>query len=104
MTSIEQREWLGFLENELARRTARVEWEAAEGERHRQWFVATLQQVAERLAAPSHYPLDVADLSLVEKLALTLLPEPLRPAGLPTEAEIWAEFRAMREVDESPSR
>ena len=57
----------------------------------------SLIRCGKRLAAPSRYPLDVADLSLVEKLAFTLLPEPLRPAGLPPEAVIWAEFEALRD-------
>ena len=44
MRTPEQREWLALLEAELARRTARVEWQADESERQRQWFVNELQQ------------------------------------------------------------
>ena len=62
----------------------------------RQWLIDTLQQMAQRLVAPSLHPLDIADLSVAEKVACLLLPEPLRPAGLPTEAAIWAEFEALR--------
>jgi hypothetical protein len=91
--TIEQREWLVFLEAELARRAARVEWQANEGERSREWFVDTLQQMAQRFAAPSLYPLDITDMSPAELLSCHLLPEHLQPPGLPTEAAIWAKFR-----------
>ena len=93
-----RREWLALLEAELGRRAARTEWEAGEGERQREWFVNTLEEMAERLAVAgsSAHPLQVDDMSIAEKLACTLLPEPLRPAGLPTEAAIWAEYEALR--------
>jgi hypothetical protein len=95
-------EWLALLEAELARRTARVEWAAGEDERQRQRLIDTLAAMAERLAvsAPMH-PLDLADMSPAEKLACHLLPEPLRPAGLPTEAAIWAEYEAIRAAREN---
>jgi hypothetical protein len=97
MTTPDQREWLALLEAELARRTARVAWEADEGERQRQWFINELQQIAERFAATTHlFPLSTDDMSPAEKLACHLLPGELRPAGLPTEAAIWAEYRALK--------
>jgi hypothetical protein len=88
----QRREWLALLEAELARRSARVEWEAAEGERQRQWFLDTLEAMAQRLAAAasSPHPLVVEDMSPAEKLACTLLPEEVRPAGLGTGDEIFA--------------
>jgi hypothetical protein len=97
MTTEQRREWLAFLEAELARRAARVEWQAGENERQRQWFFDTLQAIAQRFAAlaPMH-PLDLADMAPAEKLACHFLPEHLRPAGLPSEAAIWAEFRALK--------
>jgi hypothetical protein len=107
MTTIEQRgEWLELLEAEYARRTARVAWEADEGERQRQWFIDTLAAMAQRFAALApHYPLQIDDMSIAEKLACRyFLPEDLRPTGLATEDQIWAEYRSMREVDEPSSR
>ena len=97
MTDIEgQREWLALLEEERARRTARVEWKAGEDERAREEFIARLQQMAERHAATAHLcPIDVTDMSIAELLACRLfLPEHLQPAGLPTEDEIWADYKA----------
>ena len=76
----------------MATTEGRGEWLAL---RARQQLFDTLQQMAERYAATAHlYPLPVDDMSPAEKLSLHLLPEHLRPAGLPTEAEIWAEYRA----------
>jgi hypothetical protein len=98
MTTPEQRrEWLALLQAELARRAARVEWAAGEDERARQWLVDTLQGMAQRFAdlAPLH-PLRIDDMSPAEQLACHLLPKDLRPAGLPTEAAIWAEYRALK--------
>jgi hypothetical protein len=90
-----QREWLALLEAELGRRTARTEWEAAEGDRAREAFAAQLQEIARRLAVMvDKYPLDVSDMSRVEMLACHLLPKNLQPPGLPSEAAIWAQFRA----------
>jgi hypothetical protein len=61
----------------------------------REWFIGTLQQMAQRFAATTHmFPLDAADMSIIEKLACHFLPEHLRPAGLPTEDQIWAKFLA----------
>jgi hypothetical protein len=95
MTRPEQREWLQLLEAELARRAARVEWQAGEADRARERFVETLQAMAGRLAAPSLYPLSIADMSIAEKLACRyFLPEHLMPPGLGTEKEIWAEYEA----------
>jgi hypothetical protein len=42
------------------------------------------------------HPLQIDDMSPAEMLACHLLPEELRPAGLPTEAAIWAEYKARR--------
>lgn len=98
MTTSEGRgEWLALLEAELARRKARVEWEAGQDERAAQQFVEELAQMAQRFtaAAPLH-PLRTDDMSPAEMLACHLLPEPLRPAGLPTEDQIWAEYQARR--------
>jgi hypothetical protein len=94
--TIEQREWLALLEAEYARRTARVAWEADEGERARQWLIDTLQQMAQRFAATAHlYPLLIDDMAPMEMLACRyFLPEHLMPAGLGTEEEIWAEYKA----------
>jgi hypothetical protein len=66
------------------------------GQDPRTWLIETLQQMAQRFAATAHLgpPLDLADMAPVEMLAAHLLPEHLRPAGLPTEDQIWAQFRA----------
>jgi hypothetical protein len=90
--------WLELLEAELARRTARQEWAAGEGERQQQWVLDTLASMAQRFAAAVSFdhPLVVDDMSPAEKLCCHLLPAPLRPTGLPTEAAIWAEFKATR--------
>jgi hypothetical protein len=56
----ERGEWLALLEAELARRTARVAWEADEDERRRQWVLDELQAMAGRLAATAHlYPIAI---------------------------------------------
>jgi hypothetical protein len=95
MTTPDRREWRALLKAELARRTARVEWQAGEDERARQQFLDTLQAMAERFAASAHrYPLDVSDMSPAEQLCCHLLPEDLRPAGLPSEVAIWAKLKA----------
>jgi hypothetical protein len=98
MTTPDRREWLALLEAELTRRTARVEREADEAERAREQLINTLQQMAERHAATAHLcPIDVSDMSIAEKLACRLfLPEHLQPEGLPTEEEIWADYKARR--------
>jgi hypothetical protein len=99
MTSTEQqRTWLALLEAELTCRTARVRWDADEGERQRQWFLEELRQMAQRFAVTaSLYPLRTADMSIAEKLACRyFLPEALQPAGLGTEDEIWAEYQSAR--------
>jgi hypothetical protein len=93
----ERGEWLALLEAELARRTARVAWEADEDERQRQWFVDTLQAMAGRVEATAHlYPLQIDDMSPAEMLACHFLPEHLRPAGLGTEDQIFALVAARR--------
>jgi hypothetical protein len=98
-TSEGQGEWLVLLEAELARRTARVEWDAGATERARQQFIAELEAMAARYAATAHlYPLPIDDMSPAEKLACHLLPESMRPAGLPTEPAIWAEYEALRDA------
>jgi hypothetical protein len=94
MTTIDDRgEWLALLEAELARRAARVEWQAGEDERAQQRLVDTLQAMAQRFAATARLcPLDLTDMSPAEMLACHFLPEHLRPAGLPTEAAIWGQI------------
>jgi hypothetical protein len=97
MTDIDgQRVWLALLEEELSRRSARVEWQAGEDERAGQLFVAELERMAQNFAATAHlYPVDIGDMSIAEKLACRyFLPEDLQPAGLPTEDQIWAEYQA----------
>jgi hypothetical protein len=83
---------LAALEAEQKRRQA-----AQFGDRDpRTWLVDTLEQMARRMTATAHLgpPLDVSDLSLAERVSCCLLPEELRPEGLGTEDEIWAEFEA----------
>jgi hypothetical protein len=99
MTTIEGRgEWLALLEAELARRAARAAWEADEGERAREEFIARLQGIAERFAAAApRWPLQVDDMSIAEMLACRyFLPEHLMPAGLPSEDQIWSKYRALK--------
>jgi hypothetical protein len=63
----------------------------------RQWFIDTLQQMAQRLAATAHlYPLQIDDMAPAEMLACHFLPEHLRPAGLGTVDEIWAKYEARK--------
>jgi hypothetical protein len=63
-----------------------------------EWLFETLRQMAERLSVAlpaSLHPLQVADMSVAEKLACRyFLPAELQPPGLGTEAEIWAEYAA----------
>jgi hypothetical protein len=96
--TIEQREWLAMLEAELARRNARVEWDAGEDERAAQQFIEELQTIAGRLAGTAHLaPFTADDMSIVEMLSCRLfLPEGMQPAGLPSEPEIWAEYQRRR--------
>jgi hypothetical protein len=91
-------EWLALLEAELARRTARQEWADGEDDRQREWVHDTLVSMAQcfAAAAASDHPLQLDDMSPAEKLCCHLLPAELRPAGLPTEAEIWSEFNTAR--------
>jgi hypothetical protein len=98
MTDIEgQREWLALLKAERARRAARTEWKEGEDERAREQFLEELQQMALRFAAlATTQPLELDDMSPVEMLACNMLPESMRPAGLPTEDQIWREYRARR--------
>jgi hypothetical protein len=79
------------LEGEQARRQA-----ARFGGRDpHEWLADTLQQMADRIAATAHLaPFTVDDMAPVEMLACHLLPESMRPAGLPAEDEIWAKFQA----------
>jgi hypothetical protein len=66
----ERGKWLALLEAELARRTARVAWDAGEGERAREWFIEELAAMAQRLGATAHLcPLQIDDMSPAEKLA-----------------------------------
>jgi hypothetical protein len=88
-------EWRALLEAERARRAARTECEAGEGDRAAQQLVDELQEMARRMAATAHLsPLDLGDMSIAEKVACHLLPESMRPEGLPSEAEIWRQYRA----------
>jgi hypothetical protein len=101
--TIEQPEWLAMLEAELARRSARVQWESDAAERAAQWLIETLQEIARRFAvlAPM-WPLQINDMSTAELLACRLfLPEHLRPPNLPTEAKIWDEYERRRETAEA---
>jgi hypothetical protein len=97
MTTPDRREWLALLKAELARRSARTEWQAGEDERAREQVIDTLRQMAQRFAAaaPLH-PLQIDDMSAVEMLAVNLLPAEMRPVGLPTAAAIWAKIKARR--------
>jgi hypothetical protein len=53
--------------------------------------------MAERFAALAHlHALRIDDMAPSEMLACHLLPEDMRPAGLPTEAAIWGEYQARR--------
>lgn len=90
------REWLELLEAELGRRRVLKEWAAGEDDRQQQWILDTLASMAQRFAAAaaSPHPLIVDDMSPAEKLCCHLLPEELRPAGLPSEAAIMSEFKA----------
>jgi hypothetical protein len=88
-------QWHALLLAERARRAARAELEAGQDERERKQFFDTLQQMAQRFAATAHlHPLQIDDMSIAEQLACHLLPEELRPAGLGTEDQIWAEYRS----------
>lgn len=90
-TTVQQREWLGLLEAELARRTTQAKWEAGQDERLRQQLLDELEEMARRLAAGALLrPLQIADMSCAEMLACHFLPERLRPAGLGSEDEIFA--------------
>jgi hypothetical protein len=62
----------------------------------REQFIETLRAIAQRFTALApRCPLQIDDMSIAELLACRLfVPEHLRPAGLPTEDEIWAEYRA----------
>jgi hypothetical protein len=64
----------------------------------RQWFLDTLQTIAQRFAAAasSRYPLQIDDMSPVEQLACHLLADELRPVGLGTVDEIWAAYEARK--------
>jgi hypothetical protein len=90
-------EWLALLEAELARRAARTEWEAGAGERAREALTAELLAMAQRMATTAHlYPLSTDDMSIAEMLAARMLPKHLQPPGLPSEAKIWAQYRARK--------
>jgi hypothetical protein len=109
MTGIERRAWLALLKAEFARRAARVEWQAGEDERAAQQVVEELRQMAGRFAATAHlYPLLIDDMAPMEMLACRyFLPEHVMPAGLPTEAQIWADFQTSRpgaELDIGPAQ
>jgi hypothetical protein len=58
------------------------------------WLMDTLERMAERLVATAHLaPFTVDDMAPVELLACHLLPEGMRPAGLPAEDDIWSKIR-----------
>jgi hypothetical protein len=91
-------QWHALLLAERARRTAKAEWQTNEADRSREQFLDTLQQIAQRFAAAApRHPLDVSDMSIAEMLAVRwFLPEDLWPADLPTDDQIWAEYRSRR--------
>jgi len=64
-TTIEQRrEWLALLEAELARRTAKAQWEAGEDERQAERLLDELRQMAERQRVVGEtHPVAMFDLS-----------------------------------------
>jgi hypothetical protein len=87
-------EFLAGIAAEIERREADAI--AAAGGDPQQRFLAELQQMAQRFAATAHLspPLRIDDMSPMEMLAARLLPKDVRPAGLPTVAAIWAQYRA----------
>jgi hypothetical protein len=87
-------DWLVGTTAEIERRQA-AKLEAAGGD-ERERFIATLQQMAERLAvAAARDPLQIDDMSIAEMLACRwFLPEELMPPGRGSEKEIWAEYAA----------
>jgi hypothetical protein len=63
----------------------------------RQWFLDTLQVMAQRFAATAHlHPLQIDDMASAEMLACHFLHEHRRPPGLPTVDEIWAAYEARK--------
>ena len=106
MTTPDRSKWRALLEAELARRTARVEWQAGKDERQREQLIDTLQQMAQRLGVSAHrVPLDVSDMSIAEMFAVRwFLPEDLWPMDLPTEDQIWREYAARKQGRLSASR
>jgi hypothetical protein len=88
-------DWLTGTTAEIERRRAAT-LEAAGDERER--FINTLQEMAQRLAATAHlYPIDTADMSIAEKLAILYFwPENQHPEGLGSEKQIWAEYAARK--------
>jgi hypothetical protein len=89
--------WRTLLQEERDRRAA-ARAGTADGDAAREQFLAELRQMAQRFAAAAHlYPLSIDDMSIAEKLACRwFLPDELLPAGLPTEDQIWAEYRARK--------
>ena len=83
-----QARYLALLEAERARRTG-----AGHDDDPRQRLLDQLSAMAERLAAAPQHHLCVDDMSPAEMLACHLLPDELRPAGVRSEDEIWAEVR-----------
>jgi hypothetical protein len=84
---------MALLRAEIDRRQA-VAFGAADGDPRQQLF-DELQTMAQRFAASAaQHPLDLTDMSPMVQLAANLLPEHLRPVGLPSEARIWARYRA----------
>jgi hypothetical protein len=88
-----QARWLALLAAERARR------DPNRGEDARQRLLEDLKQMAQRFAATAHlYPVHVDDMSCAEMFACRLfLPKDMQPAGLPSEAAIWALYRARKQ-------
>ena len=91
MTEAARQRWLGLVAAERSRRRK----QPGVDERAVEQLFAQLQQMAQRFAAaPALYRHDVDDMSPAEMLACHLLPEELRPPGIKSEDEIWAEVKA----------
>jgi hypothetical protein len=84
-------QWLEFLEQELQHRRAKAAWQAGEDQRTREQFFDKLEDMARKLIVTTGPPLNIADLSPAEQLAINWFwPEPMRPEGLPSGDEILA--------------
>jgi hypothetical protein len=91
--------WLTLLQEERDRRAA-ANAETFDRDAAMEQLSDELEEMAGRFAALAHlHPLDVSDMSIAEKLACRcFLPEDLRPVGLGTVDEIWAEYEARKVI------